>query len=304
MAVSKQQVFLQAWEELLSSKKGNNVSLSLQRYQEVIEELKVAKSKKGGTSDAEYRLLQRFEMVTIGDSEFLIRKNKKNNKKGDMLYYVANEHLFEKIQTIHLNHGHGGINKMMQHVNEKYYNITTEAVKLFISHCDECEVRCNRVASKTVVTNPIRSHDLNSRCQVDLIDMQSQPDGDYTWILNYQDHFTKFVQLRPLKSKRAEEVAATLVDIFLTTNGAPRILQSDRGGEFVNSWIEEIARQWPGMKLVKGRSRYPQSQGSVESANKEVHRLLVSWMRDNNSTNWAKGLLHVHSRKMTLITRH
>ena len=141
MAVSKQQLFLQAWEELLSSKKGNNVSLSLQRYQEVLEELKVAKAKKGGTSDAEYRLLQRFEMVTIGDSEFLIRKNKKNNKKDDILYYVANEHLFEKIQTIHLNHGHGGINKMMQHVNEKYYNITTEAVKLFISHCDECEVR-------------------------------------------------------------------------------------------------------------------------------------------------------------------
>ena len=98
MAVSKQQVLLQDWEKLLSSKKGNNVSLSLQRYQEVIEELKVAKSKKGGTSDAEYRLLKRFEMVKIGEVEFLIRKN----KKGDMLYYVANEHLFEKIQTIHL----------------------------------------------------------------------------------------------------------------------------------------------------------------------------------------------------------
>ena len=70
MAVSKQQLFLQAWEELLSSKKGNNVSLSLQRYQEVLEELKVAKAKKGGTSDAEYRLLKRFEMVTIGDAEF------------------------------------------------------------------------------------------------------------------------------------------------------------------------------------------------------------------------------------------
>ena len=46
----------------------------------------------------------------------------------------------------------------------------------------------------------------NSTAQVDLIDMQSQPDGDLKWILVYQDHLTKFVQLRPVKSKRAPEL--------------------------------------------------------------------------------------------------
>ena len=29
---------------------------------------------------------------------------------------------------------------------------------------------------------------MNLRCQVDLIDMQSQPDGEFKFILNYQDH--------------------------------------------------------------------------------------------------------------------
>ena len=57
---------------------------------------------------------------------------------------------------------------------------------------------------------------MNSRCQVDLIDMQSQPDGPYKHILNYQDHLTKMVVLRPLKSKTA--------DIFCD-KGAPRVLQ-------------------------------------------------------------------------------
>ncbi len=45
--------------------------------------------------------------------------------------------------------------------------------------------------------------------------------------MNYQDHFTKFVHLRPLKSKTAAEVAWNLLDIFLTF-GAPAILQSDK----------------------------------------------------------------------------
>ncbi|CAI6353312.1 unnamed protein product [Macrosiphum euphorbiae] len=45
----------------------------------------------------------------------------------------------------------------------------------------------------------------------------------------YQDHPTKFVILRPLTHKRAEEVAYVLIDIF-TTFGAPAILQSDMEG--------------------------------------------------------------------------
>ena len=138
---------------------------------------------------------------------------------------------------------------------------------------------------------------MNSRGQVDLIDMQSQPDGNFKWILNYQDHFTKFIHLRPLERKSAIDVATTLLDIFLMTNGAPNILQSDNGREFVNKIITELTTLWPDLKLVHGRPRHPQSQGSVEKANDEVHKQLVYWMRDNNSTNWTQGLRFVQFQK-------
>ena len=54
---------------------------------------------------------------------------------------------------------------------------------------------------------PILSHHMNYRCQVDLIHMQSKPDGYYRFIMNYQDHLTKFTILRPLKSITAEKAA-------------------------------------------------------------------------------------------------
>lgn len=41
--------------------------------------------------------------------------------------------------------------------------------------------------------------------------------------MNYQNHLTKFVVLKPLTSKRAEEIAHNLLDIY-TTFGAPVIL--------------------------------------------------------------------------------
>nr|XP_022900153.1 KRAB-A domain-containing protein 2-like [Onthophagus taurus] len=107
---------------------------------------------------------------------------------------------------------------------------------------------------------------MNSRCQVDLIDMQSQADCEYKFIMVYQDHLTKFVVLRSLKTKRATEVAHHLLDIFLTF-GAPCILHSDNGREFVNSVL------------------------------KDVENMLASWMRDNKTTNWSNGLRFVQFMK-------
>ena len=68
---------------------------------------------------------------------------------------------------------------------------------------------------------------MNSRAQVELIDIQSQPEGDFKWIVVYQDHLTKFVQLRPLTSKHAP-VSYQLLDTFSIFE-APSILQSDNG---------------------------------------------------------------------------
>jgi transposase InsO family protein len=60
-----------------------------------------------------------------------------------------------------------------------------------------------------------------------------------------------------------EEVAYQLMDIFCVF-GAPFILYSDNGREFVNKIMKSLAEMWPGMKLVHGKPRHSQSQGSVE----------------------------------------
>jgi hypothetical protein len=52
--------------------------------------------------------------------------------------------------------------------------------------------------------------DMYAIIKVDLIDYQSVPDSGYKWVLHYQDHFTKFSILHPLKSKTAAEVAYNL----------------------------------------------------------------------------------------------
>jgi len=112
----------------------------------------------------------------------------------------------------------------------------------------------------------------------------------------YQDHLTKFVQLRPLKTKRAEEVAKHLIDIFCIF-GAPMILQSDNGREFVNKIIEDLKEMWDTLKIVHGKPRHGQSQGSVERANQDIQNMLITWMKTNNCKSWSEGLRFVQLMK-------
>ena len=60
-------------------------------------------------------------------------------------------------------------------------------------------------------------------------------------MLKYQDHATKFLHLRALTSKRAAEVAICLLEFFLD-KGAPMILQSDNGREFVAEIIRDQSK--------------------------------------------------------------
>jgi len=178
--------------------------------------------------------------------------------------------LFEKLSTYHIRTGHGGVGKMRAVLSNKF-SIPRPAIETFLSICATCNSK--KGVNRKLVIKPILSKDFNERGQVDLIDFQSLPDGKYKWILNYQDHHTKFISLLPLESKRAVDVASNLLTIFLTF-GAPKILQSDNGREFVNSIINEIKELWPECIIVHGRPRHPQSQGSIERSNQDIENML------------------------------
>jgi len=86
--------------------------------------------------------------------------------------------------------------------------------------------------------------------------------------LSVIDLFSSFVLTRPLRTKKAEEVALELYGIFMEW-GPPRVLQSDGGSEFVNRIVKEIC------KLAKvdfkvSTPYYKHSTGSIERLNGTV----------------------------------
>ncbi|XP_044269708.1 KRAB-A domain-containing protein 2-like [Tribolium madens] len=260
-----------------------------EEIKEVAKDILLAKQTTGKKTRRQYHLLSLYDTMKLGNKQIIIKKRLKNN--DNIIYVTPYEDLFEILYSTHIAVGHGCRDKMILALKFNY-QISRPVVEIFLQCCEVChKKKVNKHAN--LVTKPIVSKEFCSRGQIDLIDYQSCQDNDYKWLLNYQDHLTKFICLRPLKSKQAAEVASELVKIFLEF-GAPAILQSDNGREFVTSIIKELAKLWPDLKIVHGR---PQSQESVERCNQDVENMLQAWMLDKNSTNWSVGCYFVQFQK-------
>ena len=192
--------------------------------------------------------------MKIGDISKLVKKQ----ESGDdgIKYFASIEETYDILKKTHTALNHAGRDKMLKETKKKYANITESSVKLFKTLCEECQLR-KRNPNKGVVVRPILSKDFNSRDQVDLMDMQSMPDGQYRFIMNYHDHLTKFCIVDSLKSKRAAEVAYKLLTNVFLIFGAPHILQSDNGREFTAAIISELKELWPELIIVHGRPDIP-----------------------------------------------
>lgn len=94
-----------------------------------------------------------------------------------VLYYMPNSELFDALQTTHVSIGHGGCDRMIKELGNKYKNITRNDIQTFLHFCEPCQQKQTGL-KKGVVVKPITYFVFNSRCQVDLIDFQSHPDGN------------------------------------------------------------------------------------------------------------------------------
>ncbi|XP_068229435.1 KRAB-A domain-containing protein 2-like [Palaemon carinicauda] len=282
-------------EELLSKyEKCSKYLIPKDAYFQMIEDIHRGSERKNTKSRHECYLLSKYEVLQRGDVEKIIKKRQTLDETP--VYYVSIEDTFDIVKRAHVATGHAGRDRMTKELQVKYANIQRDTIELFKSLCLECQKKRKQPRTKGVVVKSILSTEFSSRGQVDLIDMQSMSCRTFKWIMVYQDHLTKFCVLRRLTSKHAAEVAFQLADIFLLL-GAPVILQSDNGSEFTAQIITELRSLWPELSIVHGKPRHPQSQTSVERANGDTKDMLVAWMADNNSTDWATGIKFVQFSK-------
>jgi transposase InsO family protein len=113
--------------------------------------------------------------------------------------------------------------------------------------------------------------------------------GYWSLLKNYEFNGVKITY--PLFQKQASEVEKC-IENFIFGNGVPEIIQSDNGKEFNNFLMKNLSAKW-GFKIIRGRARYPQSQGQIERCNQTICRMLAKNMMGKNSKNWINLLREV-----------
>jgi hypothetical protein len=102
-----------------------------------------------------------------------------------------------------------------------------------LSKTGSSPIECPRFGLDGAVHLDLRSCSARrlNRVQIDLMDFKVLADGEYKYILQIKDTFSRHIWLYPLKNRFAEDVYEVLI-IWLGQNGYPSKFGADNGGEF------------------------------------------------------------------------
>lgn len=157
----------------------------------------------------------------------------------------------------------------------------------------------HREYKKPRVRNPIYIRFKREQVQVDLIDMQALSgfNNGYKYLVCAIDCFTKFLWVRPVRSKEAVEVLRSMQSMIAEMVEKPRQIFCDRGTELKNHLMIAYLQQ-EGIKLIHPSSEL--KAAIVERVNRSLQNLLYKYMTHNETRSYVVSLpliVHVYNTR-------
>lgn len=102
------------------------------------------------------------------------------------------------------------------------------------------------------------------------------------------DHFTRFTQAYPTRSKSSKAAATKIFNEYILQFGFPRRIHHDRGPEFNSNLFKELHRL-SGIKASNTTPYHPMGNGQVERMNRTFCNMLKS-LPESEKKNWKMHL--------------
>lgn len=280
------------------------VNVNLKQMPAGPEKDKLTKFRRDHKGGNKFKKKYHLETIQVPGDEprTVIRRLEENERTGRLeigRIVLSRESVFQAIDEWHRSTGHLGQERTWGFCKEKFYNCGQRLVGIYCELCVPCMHKNPVTKPQRGSRKPILSRFFRLRFQIDLIDFRKLRKRDpfgvmMRWILTVKDHATGFVFICALPRKRARLVAYKLQEYFGTI-GYPIIFHTDNGKEFTAKVILRFLRQLnPNIITVTGRPRRPNDQGSVESMNKLVKRVLNTTLAERRlvgeNPNWTEVL--------------
>lgn len=140
LVIKQREDFNRLLKGIINNKNKNNTYMSDSMYKNILQDVYNAKLKKNQKTPLDYRRLQRYDIVTVGNEQKLVFPMiEEEVNSARFKYFVRTRELFDVIHQAHLSIGHMGRDRLTKELNEHYKNVTIESIVLYLSLCKVCQ---------------------------------------------------------------------------------------------------------------------------------------------------------------------
>ena len=190
--------------------------------------------------------------------------------------------------------GHFGISATVYRIRDlpigaAYWPGMQVDVANFVRECATCLQYSNAPPMQPLATAS-QVPGIFDEVAIDLLTGLPQTTTGYTGIFVITEYLSRFPFAYPIRGKTAEEAAACLMH-YIALFGAPRVIRSDNGGEFVNKLVDALFTSF-GIHRKLTTAYHPRSNGAVERLNRTLLGAL-SKMAHSQPLEWPNFLNYV-----------
>jgi transposase InsO family protein len=195
-----------------------------------------------------------------------------NNKQDDRTRWqlVVPKALREEILESHHDEvlgGHLSVDRTYDRIRNSFWWPTIRKdVTHWVKSCTTCQERQTGREPKLGLMQAIVTERPWQRVGMDFLGPLPKTKNGNTNIIVFSDYFTKWVEAFPTTDQKANTVARLLLDEVICRHGAPEILLSDRGKQFIGKVVSRL-NQYMNIRKHTTTSYHPQTDGVVERFN-------------------------------------
>ena len=150
-------------------------------------------------------------------------------------------------------------------------------VEHWVKSCVECSMRKSPRNSKKAPLLPIPVEGAFDRVAVEVLGPFPPSSKGSRYIVGFSDYSTRWVEAFPVLSVEATVIARLLIDEIISRHGAPRVLLSARGTNFLSEVVAEVCKIFQ-IQKVNTSSYHPQTDGLVERFNSTLCQSLSMYV--------------------------
>ena len=185
--------------------------------------------------------------------------------------------------------GHFNARKLTKTIQRRFWSPGLgAAAAAFCENCERCSTRNAPTPKPRAAMGNLVAKAPLEKVAIDLLTHLPETEDGYKHLLVVVDHFTKWVEVYPLKTQEAGEVAAVLVNEFISRWGVPQSFHSDQGANFCGTVFKEMCRLL-GIDKTQTSPGWPAGNGVCERVNRVILDMLARYL-DQNHRAWKEHL--------------